>query len=245
VRMLVSSSVAFRLPDRGRAGGSRTIASPAGRTVCAPAAWSGQDQYRKISKRNTTGTATLALLQQALGAPDLPGALVTSVQDPRGTMLDGKIKAGDVIRKFNGQTILDPRDLARKAVQTPVGSDAALEICRSGVIETVHVTLGVMPEARPIVLDDDGPRTLGLELISGQQDNGGQVVQVASVDPTGTAADSGVQKRRRHRRGSADACLGARPGTAYLPGAVGIETPFRGRPRGTSEKTHLDVTRHS
>jgi serine protease Do len=134
------------------------------------------------------------MLQQALGAPDLLGAIVTSVQDEHGTMLQGKIKPGDVIRMFNGETVLDPRDLARKAVKTPIGSDATLEIWRSRVIETVHVTMQALPEAKPIVLDDDGPRTLGLELVSGQLDNGDRVVKVASVDPGGTAADSGIQK---------------------------------------------------
>jgi serine protease Do len=134
------------------------------------------------------------MLQQALGAPDLLGAVVTSVQDQYGTMLQGKIRPGDVVRMFNGETVLDPRDLARKAVKTPIGSDAALEICRGGGIETVHVTMQALPEAKPIVLDDGGPRTLGLELVSGQRDNGDRVVKVASVDPGGTAADSGIQK---------------------------------------------------
>jgi serine protease Do len=134
------------------------------------------------------------MLEQALGAPDLLGAVVTSVQDQHGTMLQGKIKPGDVIRMFNGEIVLDPRDLARKAVKAPIGSDAALEIWRSRVIETVHVTMQALPEAKPIVLDDDGPKTLGLELVSGQLDNGDRVVKVASVEPDGTAADSGIQK---------------------------------------------------
>jgi serine protease Do len=134
------------------------------------------------------------MLQQAIAAPDLLGALVTSVQDERGSMLQGKIKAGDVIRTFNGQIVLDPRDLARKAVMSPIGSDATLEIYRGGALQTVHVTMQALPEAKPIVLDDDGPRTLGLELVSEQRDNGDRMVKVASVDPAGTAADSGIQK---------------------------------------------------
>jgi serine protease Do len=134
------------------------------------------------------------MLQQALGAPDLLGALVTSVQDPRDTMLQGKIEAGDVIRMFNGETVLDPRDLARKAVRSPIGSDAVLIITRHGAMETVHVTLQAIPEGIPPVLDDNGPRTLGLGLVSEQQDNGARMVKVDSVDPAGTAASSGIQK---------------------------------------------------
>src|ERR1700722_4889992 len=100
------------------------------------------------------------MLQKALNAPDLLGALVTSVQDNGGTMLQGKIKGGDVIRTFNGETVLDPRDLAGKGARAPIGSDAALGIYRAGTNETVHVPVQALPEAKPVVLDNDGPRTL-------------------------------------------------------------------------------------
>jgi serine protease Do len=134
------------------------------------------------------------MLQQALEAPDLQGALITSVQDDSGTMLQGKIQPGDVIRTFNGQNVLDPRDLARKAAVAPTGSDAALEIYRGGAISTVHVTIQVWPDAKPPVLNNDGPHTLGLELASAVGENNQPVVKVASVDPNGTAADSGIQQ---------------------------------------------------
>ncbi|MGD0434436.1 MAG: PDZ domain-containing protein [Acetobacteraceae bacterium] len=48
--------------------------------------------------------------------------------------------------------------------------------------------------ASPIVLNNDGPRTLGLELASARGENGQPIVTVASVDPVGSAADSGIQK---------------------------------------------------
>ena len=134
------------------------------------------------------------MLQQALNTPDLLGALVMSVQDDSGAMLQGKIQAGDVIRNFNGKTVLDPRDLARMAARSPIGGDAALELYRGGENETVHVTMQAWPEAKPVVLNNDGPRTLGLELASSPGENDVPIVTVASVDPTGTAADSGIQK---------------------------------------------------
>jgi len=134
------------------------------------------------------------MLGQALGAPDRQGALVTAVHDDAGKMLQGKIKAGDIIRTFNGRPVLDPRDLARMAAKTPIGSDAVLERCRQGDIETVHVTIQAWPEAKPIVLTDDDRRNLGLDLVSAHAENGEPIVTVASVDPTGTAADSGIQK---------------------------------------------------
>jgi serine protease Do len=134
------------------------------------------------------------MLQQALGAPGREGALVTSVQDDSGAMLLGKIQAGDVILTFDGQKVLDPRDLARKAARTPIGSVATLERCRGGTIETVHVTIQAWPEAKPIILDNEGPRSVGLRLAAAKGENGQPIVTVAEVEPTGTAADSGIQK---------------------------------------------------
>ncbi len=134
------------------------------------------------------------MLQQALNAPDLGGALVTSVQDDSGSMLQGKILPGDVIRTFGGEKVLDPRDLARQAARSAIGSDVALELYRGGTTETAHVTIQAWPETKPLVLDNDGPRTLGLGLVSARGENDQPIVTVASVDPIGTAADSGIQK---------------------------------------------------
>jgi serine protease Do len=133
------------------------------------------------------------MLQQALEVPDPHGALVTSVQDDAGKMLQGKILAGDVIRTFNGETVLDPRDLARMAAKTPIGSDVPLEICRRGVKEIVTVTIHAWPESTPAILNNDGPKTLGLELVSARGDKGQPIVTVARIDQSGTAADSGIQ----------------------------------------------------
>jgi serine protease Do len=134
------------------------------------------------------------MLKQALNAPDLHGALVASVHDTDDKMMHGEIKPGDVILTFNGEKVWDPRDLARKAARSPIGSDAALDICRAGVGQTVHVKIQEWPEAKPVVLMNNGQRKLGLELISAPRNQGAPAVSVASVDPMGTAADSGIQK---------------------------------------------------
>jgi serine protease Do len=133
------------------------------------------------------------MLEQALDTGDLQGALVTSVHDEGGKML-GKIQPGDVIRTFNGQKVLDPRDLARMVARAPVDSDAVLEICRGSERQTVQVTIQGLPEAQPVLFDNDRQRNLGLELKSGRDANNQPIVKVAAVDPNGTAADSGIQK---------------------------------------------------
>jgi serine protease Do len=158
--------------------------------------------YGRLIKTGEIGAGMLPIhtqqvswmLEQALDTGDLQGALVTSVQDKDEAMLQGKIQAGDVIRSFNGEPVQDPRDLARKAAMAPIGSDATLEICRGGEEETVHVTIQAWPDLQPLVLTNDGPRALGLELVGGRDTKDQPIVKVASVDPNGTAADSGIEK---------------------------------------------------
>ena len=134
------------------------------------------------------------MLQQALDAPVPRGALVYAVDANADPAIADKVQTGDVILSFNGQPVLDSRDLARKAVQAPVGSDAALEIYRGGVVLTTAVTIGSWPETRVDASATAPSRKLGLELAAGQRGDGKPVVTVASVDPNGTAADSGLQK---------------------------------------------------
>jgi serine protease Do len=177
------------------------VAAFAGLAFAIPSS-SLQFVFDRLMKNGEIGAGMLPIhtqevtwmLQQALEVPDPHGALVTSVQDDAGKMLQGKILAGDVIRTFNGETVLDPRDLARAAARTPIGSDVPLEICRRGAKEIVNVTIHAWPEAKPGVLNNDGPPNLGLKLASAHDDKGQPIVTVASVDPTGTAADSGIQK---------------------------------------------------
>ena len=133
------------------------------------------------------------MLEQALGTPDLKGALVTSGPGDGGAMPRDTVRAGDVIRTFNGEEVLDPRDLARKAGQAPVGGDAVLGLFRDGESLTVHLPIQAYPETKPVVLDNAGPPVLGLGLASARGKNGRPVVTVASVDPTGSAADSGLR----------------------------------------------------
>jgi serine protease Do len=134
------------------------------------------------------------MLKEALGAPDLDGALVTSEQIAGETTPPGEIRPGDIVRTFNGQKVLDPRDLARKVARAPVGGDAVLEIYRNGALESTHVTIEAWPKAQPAVLNNNRRLTPGLELVSGLARNGKPIVTVASVDPAGMAADSGMQK---------------------------------------------------
>jgi serine protease Do len=131
-------------------------------------------------------------LKQAFHMPDMHGALVTSVDSSDIRSL-GKIQAGDVITTFNGQQVLDPRDLARQAAHSPIDSDAVLELRRGDQNETVHITIQALPEAKPVALIEQ-PRAPGLTLTTEKQSDGESIVRVTAVDPTSTAAEGGIQK---------------------------------------------------
>ncbi len=133
-------------------------------------------------------------LQQAFSLPDREGALVLAVSDPDDIVPRGEIGPGDVIRSFNGQTVTDSRDLARRAAHTEVGSDATLTVSRNGKTRTVHMKLLQWPEAPPIELHDGEAGPLGLTLAAGKGKEGGSVVTVDSVDPAGSAAECGIKK---------------------------------------------------
>jgi serine protease Do len=130
------------------------------------------------------------MIYQAIRTPGLRGALVAALEPGGDKMMDSQITPGDVVLSFNGQTVVDPRDLARKAARTPIGSDAALTIWRNRMQQDVHVKIQAWPEAEPHLISELAPRTVGLELTSAPQG----AVMVASVDPSGSAADSGIEK---------------------------------------------------
>jgi len=131
-------------------------------------------------------------IAQAIGVPSDAGALVAALEPGSDSMMGGHVQPGDVILSFNGQKVLDPRDLARQASQAPVGSNSTLEIVHAGAHATVHVAVQAWPEAVPPVTSD-AARTIGLQLEAGPR-GGEPGVTVVSVDPAGTAASSGLQK---------------------------------------------------
>src|SRR5712672_1454914 len=75
-----------------------------------------------------------------------------SIQPPRGALLAGVedkgpakpagIEPGDVVVKFDGKDIKEPKDLSRVVADTAVGKEVDVVIIRKGAEETRKVTLG-------------------------------------------------------------------------------------------------------
>jgi serine protease Do len=76
--------------------------------------------------------------------PDTSGALVEDVT-PGGPGEKSGIKAGDVIRKVNGQTVGDAGQLTAYITNMTPGAEANLDILRDGQAMTIKVTLAERP----------------------------------------------------------------------------------------------------
>lgn len=136
-----------------------------------------------------------AMIADAMGVPLNGGALVASLDEQVDYPMNGAIQVGDMIARFNHQAVADPRDLARKAAMIPVGGTAVLDLYREGKMMSVEVPIvpleGAMP---PAMASGPHPKTLGLEFAALPGGGFQTGVLVADVDPSGSAADSGLRK---------------------------------------------------
>jgi S1-C subfamily serine protease len=85
-------------------------------------------------------------LAASLEVTSLEGALVADVHDQGPAKLSG-LQSGDIIVRFDGQNVKDPRDLARIAADTPPGKRVDVVVIRLGKQETHSVTIGRLPDA--------------------------------------------------------------------------------------------------
>src|SRR3981081_444565 len=69
------------------------------------------------------------------------GALIAGVED-KGPAKPAGIEPGDVVVKFDGKDIREPKDLSRVVADTAVGKEVDVVIIRKGQEETRKVTLG-------------------------------------------------------------------------------------------------------
>jgi serine protease Do len=139
-------------------------------------------------------------IADSLGMKKAEGALVAEPQ-PDSPAADVGIKAGDVITAIDGQPIKDARALAEKIATSAPRSKAQVTILRDGNTQTMDVTLGTMPkqqqeaDAQPQQEQPTSEPHLGLSLAPAKdvQGTGDTGVVVVSVDPSGPAAQNGVQ----------------------------------------------------
>jgi serine protease Do len=80
-------------------------------------------------------------IAESLSIKPTRGALIAGVDD-KGPAKPAGIEPGDVVVKFDGKDIKDPKDLSRVVADTAVGKEVDVVIIRKGQEETRKVTLG-------------------------------------------------------------------------------------------------------
>jgi serine protease Do len=148
-----------------------------------------------------------AAIADSLGMTKAEGALVDQSQTGSPAEKAG-IKAGDVVLAINGQPVKDSRALAEKISAASPGDQAQLTVLRDGENRTLGVTLLQMPNQREQA-DVEGEQQqeqqqqdqptgeppLGLSMAPAKdvEGSGDEGVVVLNVDPSGPAAQDGVQ----------------------------------------------------
>jgi serine protease Do len=134
-------------------------------------------------------------IAESLGLEEAQGAIVADVTADSPALKAG-IEIGDTILEVDGESIEDPRDLARKVATIAPGKSVSLSLYRNGKQEKVSVSIGTMPGDEELAARStdgetpSGRAQLGLELVPSEDGRG---VQVASVLPNSPAAERGLR----------------------------------------------------
>src|SRR3981081_1501567 len=90
-------------------------------------------------------------IAESLSIKPARGALIAGVED-KGPAKPAGIEPGDVVIKFDGKDIKEPKDLSRVVADTAVGKKVDVVIIRKGQEETKQVTLGRLEAGEKAVL---------------------------------------------------------------------------------------------
>jgi serine protease Do len=88
-------------------------------------------------------------IAESLSIKPARGALVAGVDD-KGPAKPAGIEPGDVVVKFDGKDVKDPKDLSRVVADTAVGKEVDVIIIRKGKEETRKVTLGRLEDTEKV-----------------------------------------------------------------------------------------------
>jgi serine protease Do len=134
------------------------------------------------------------------------GALIAGVDD-KGPAKPAGIEPGDVVVKFDGKDVKEPKDLSRIVADTAVGKEVDVVVIRKGEEQTKKVTLGRLEDtdkAQPASVKTDTPadkpvtqKALGLDLATLSKDlrsrykikDSVKGVVITNVDNASDAAD--------------------------------------------------------
>lgn len=145
-------------------------------------------------------------LASSFGLKKAEGVLVSSVESG-GPAEHAGIKTGDVITALNGNAINDPNTFRNAVASTAPGTDVTLTVMRNGSQQQIHVKLSTLSDSQAAAATGGGGTgagsgaQLGISVEPVTPDiasqlglkAGTQGLVVANVDPSGPAADAGIQ----------------------------------------------------
>jgi serine protease Do len=188
-------------PSDGNIGLGFAIPSNMARNVMDQLIENGAVRRAKLGVTVQSITADLA---SSLGLPSAKGALVSNVEDGSPAAHAG-ITQGDVITEYNGKTVADSNQLRNDVSSTTPGSTVSLKVFRNGRTETVQAKLAELATKREksdSSFESRGEGRFGMSVRPLTPDlaedagvpRGTRGVIVMDVDPSGIAADSGIQE---------------------------------------------------
>jgi serine protease Do len=89
-------------------------------------------------------------IAESLNIKPARGALIAGVDD-KGPAKPAGIEPGDVVVKFDGKDVKEPKDLSRVVADTAVGKEVDVVVIRKGQEETKKVTLGRLEDGEKTV----------------------------------------------------------------------------------------------
>jgi serine protease Do len=156
------------------------------------------------AKLGVTVQGVTADLASSFGLPSAKGALVSNVEDG-GPAARAGIEQGDVITEYNGKPVADSNQLRNDVSSTTPGSTVSLKVFRNGRTETLQAKLGELAmkrEKSDSSSESRGEGRFGMGVQPLTPDlaeeagvpRGTRGVIVMEVDPSGIAAESGIQE---------------------------------------------------
>ncbi len=142
-------------------------------------------------------------LAKALKVPGKKGALISEVMKDSPAEKGG-LKPQDVIVEFNGKPVKNGRDLSITVAATKPGSKVKIKVIRNGKPKIIKMRVGTMPDnvESGMVFGSGGEKTaqkLGMKVTNVPPEVAARLgiesgVYVADLDPTGPAAEAGIQQ---------------------------------------------------
>ena len=197
---VIGVNTAIYSPSGGSIGIAFDIPADTARTVAEQLMSKGAVARGWIGVMVQPVTAEIA---DSLGLKDAKGALIDDVQQS-GPAAKAGLKSGDLVLAVGDEEIKDARELARKIASVAPGKQLTMNVKRDGKEQTITVTTAAFPDDQGKVARQDrgepgtnpGDAKLGLYLApaSEVEGAGSQGVVVVNVDPSGVAADKGLQQ---------------------------------------------------